>query len=42
MFGGLAEQTDVDNLLAYLLTLSPNYVPADAAPTDISSSAATP
>lgn len=33
-FGGLADQTDIENLTAYLLTLSPNYVaapPADAA-----------
>ena len=27
-FGGLSDDTDVANLLAYLLSLSPNYVPA--------------
>lgn len=36
-FPGLPEQTDIDNLTAYLLTLSPNYVPA--APAAASSSA---
>jgi cytochrome c len=27
-FGGLSDDADVANLLAYLMTLSPNYVPA--------------
>jgi cytochrome c2 len=31
-FVGLPNQADIDNLLAYLITLSPNYVPAEAAP----------
>lgn len=26
-FAGLAEQEDIDKLIAYLLTMSPNYVP---------------
>lgn len=30
-FGGLTDQADVDNVIAYLLTFSPDYVPADAA-----------
>jgi cytochrome c2 len=30
-FGGLAEQADVDNILAYLLSLSPDYVAPAAA-----------
>ena len=41
-FGGLADQTDIENLTAYLLTLSPNYVaapPADAAGASAASSA---
>lgn len=29
-FGGLPDQADIDNLTAYLLTLSPNFVPAPA------------
>jgi cytochrome c2 len=42
-FGGLPDQTDIDNLTAYLLTLSPNYVaapPADAATTSSSAASA--
>jgi cytochrome c len=27
-FAGLADQADIDNVIAYLLTFSPNYVPA--------------
>lgn len=42
-FAGLAEQADIDNVIAYLLTLSPSYVPpaepSPAAP-DVSSSSA--
>ena len=35
-FAGIADQAAIDNLLAYLVTLSPNYVPA--APADGASS----
>lgn len=31
-FAGLKDQADIDNLIAYLLTFSPNYVPGAAAP----------
>jgi cytochrome c len=42
-FAGLKDQTDEDNLIAYLLTFSPDYVPADAAaaPADGAAPAAT-
>jgi cytochrome c2 len=41
-FAGLSDQADIDNLTAYLLTLSPNFVaqPATDAPAASSSSAA--
>ena len=42
-FAGIADQTAIDNLLAYLITLSPNYVPAvpaDGAPSEASSAPA--
>jgi cytochrome c len=31
-FPGLPQQADIDNVVAYLITLSPNYQPAAAAP----------
>jgi cytochrome c2 len=31
-FAGMPNQADIDNLLAYLITLSPDYVPAEPAP----------
>ena len=38
-FAGLANQADIDNVIAYLLTFSPNYVPAPQAPSAEASSA---
>jgi cytochrome c len=38
-FAGLPEQADIDNVIAYLLTFSPNYVPAPPAPSAEASSA---
>ncbi len=42
-FAGITDQAAIDNLLAYLLTLSPNYVPAapaDAVSSEVSSAPA--
>ncbi len=41
-FPGLTDQADIDNVMAYLVSMSPNYKPADgaAAPAASSSSAA--
>ncbi len=35
-FAGISDQAAIDNLLAYLLTFSPDYVPADAASSEAS------
>ena len=39
-FAGLAEQTDIENVIAYLLTMSPSYVPPAAPDAAASSSSA--
>ena len=36
-FAGIADPKKLDDLLAYLVTLSPNYVPADGASSEASS-----
>jgi cytochrome c len=39
-FAGLADQADIDNVIAYLATFSPDYVPATPSPEASSSPAA--